>query len=64
MQLLMLTEIKFIFVCLGHVDVAKLLIENGADVNAPSRTNQNALIDATLCGKIEWCFQYAWMKMI
>lgn len=53
MQSLMLTEINFIFFRLGHADVAKLLIENGADVNAPSRTNQNALIDATLCGKIE-----------
>lgn len=31
----------------------KLLIEANADVNAPSRTNQNALIDATLNGHYE-----------
>lgn len=38
---------------IGYFDVAKLLIEHGADVNAPSHTNQNALIDATLNGKFE-----------
>lgn len=46
-------ENTFIFECLGYIDIVKLLIEHKADVNAPSRTNQNALIDATLNGHYE-----------
>lgn len=45
--------INFSFERLGHIDIVKLLVENGADVNAPSRTNQKALVDATLNGHYE-----------
>lgn len=46
-------KINFSFERLGHIDIVKLLIEHGADVNASSRTNQNALVEATLNGHYE-----------
>ena len=37
----------------GHVDVAKVLIQNGADVNAVDQAKQTALHIRSSCGHVD-----------
>lgn len=45
-------ENNFDFLRLGHFDVAKLLLDRGADVNEKDEDNQTPLIKATQNGNL------------
>lgn len=45
-------KINFVFVRLGHLEVARLLVEHGANVGAKDKDNNTALIYAVRNGKL------------
>lgn len=46
------TKHKANFIFLGHNDIVRILIDNGADVNVTNRKSETALLWAAMTGKI------------